>query len=240
MPSPHGFLPRLQVVIARFDEDLAWVPAALRPHVLVYNKGAATESRHAIPSSRCPISGGATPLRECEVEYSQCTSPTTPRLNASDIPPGNVVPLENVGREGHSWFTHITHNYDRLADFTVFLQGEPFDHCHNVLDEVRELAVSAGYEGEGGVGGVSGVGAGCGESETDAGSTASGGAAFRYLSDYVHTCTAAHCAKHPGLPLHRVYVSIFGHEAGRGRSTPPTHIHVARLSPEPYAPNTLP
>jgi hypothetical protein len=35
--------------------------------------------------------------------------------------------LPNVGREGHTYVTHIVENYDSLDD-TIFLQGNPFDH----------------------------------------------------------------------------------------------------------------
>lgn len=43
--------------------------------------------------------------------------------NASD-----ARPLPNIGREAHTYFTHIVNEYDRLADMNVFLQGDPFDH----------------------------------------------------------------------------------------------------------------
>ena len=35
---------------------------------------------------------------------------------------------ECCGREAGTWLHHIVTNYDRLADRTVFLQGDPFDH----------------------------------------------------------------------------------------------------------------
>ena len=34
-----------------------------------------------------------------------------------------VVKLSNVGRESHTYLYHIIHNYDHLADITVFLPG---------------------------------------------------------------------------------------------------------------------
>ena len=46
----------------------------------------------------------------------------------------NVINIPNVGREGHTFAYHIVANYDNLADYTCFLQGNPFDHCANVLD----------------------------------------------------------------------------------------------------------
>lgn len=36
--------------------------------------------------------------------------------------------LPNVGREGHTFYTYMYENYDKLDDFTCFLQGDPMDH----------------------------------------------------------------------------------------------------------------
>lgn len=36
--------------------------------------------------------------------------------------------LPNIGREAHTYLHHIIENYDKLADVTVFLQGNPLDH----------------------------------------------------------------------------------------------------------------
>ena len=43
-----------------------------------------------------------------------------------------VVSLPNIGREAHTIFHHIVSNYDDLADITVFLPGNPFDHIENL------------------------------------------------------------------------------------------------------------
>lgn len=47
---------------------------------------------------------------------------------------GSVITLPNVGREGHTFLTHVIDRYDSLSDVTVFVQGNPFDHV-----EVHEL-----------------------------------------------------------------------------------------------------
>ena len=39
-----------------------------------------------------------------------------------------VIHLPNVGREGHTYLYHIINNYDNLSEYTMFLQGHPFDH----------------------------------------------------------------------------------------------------------------
>ena len=45
----------------------------------------------------------------------------------------NTIPLPNVGREGHTYYKHIYDNYDNLHDYTIFLQGNPFDHSPNII-----------------------------------------------------------------------------------------------------------
>jgi hypothetical protein len=55
-------------------------------------------------------------------------------LGTSSIGPGtkylpiNESFLTNVGREGHTFFKYIYDNYDNLDDYTIFLQGHPYDH----------------------------------------------------------------------------------------------------------------
>jgi hypothetical protein len=74
---------RVQVIIARYREDVAWAQDIGYDYI-VYDKG-------------------------------------------GDLP-GNAVPLPNIGREGHTYMTHIVRHYESLADVTVFVQGDPFDH----------------------------------------------------------------------------------------------------------------
>lgn len=74
---------RVQVVIARYGEDIAWANE-LGYDYIVYDKGGQ------------PVAG--------------------------------AVALPNIGREGHTWLTHIVRQYHALAPVSVFLQGDPFDH----------------------------------------------------------------------------------------------------------------
>ena len=46
--------------------------------------------------------------------------------------------LNNVGREGHTYYKHICDNYDNLEDYTIFLQGNPFDHSPNIISNVNK------------------------------------------------------------------------------------------------------
>jgi len=51
----------------------------------------------------------------------------------------NEILLNNVGREGHTYYKYICDNYDNLSDFTIFLQGRPFDHSPNILKNLNKI-----------------------------------------------------------------------------------------------------
>ena len=60
----------------------------------------------------------------------------------SDTPcvsPHPVVSLLNVGREGHTYAYHILTHYDTLDDYTLFLQGYPFDHSPQLETQLHEI-----------------------------------------------------------------------------------------------------
>ena len=46
--------------------------------------------------------------------------------------------LNNVGREGHTYYKYICDNYDNLDDYTIFLQGNPFDHSPNIISNLNK------------------------------------------------------------------------------------------------------
>ncbi len=43
--------------------------------------------------------------------------------------------LKNVGRECGTYLYHIVNRWENLADFTVFSQGNPFDHVSETFDK---------------------------------------------------------------------------------------------------------
>lgn len=50
-----------------------------------------------------------------------------------------VIELENVGREGHSYYKWIYDNYENiLEDYIIFVQGNPFDHSPNILTNLHK------------------------------------------------------------------------------------------------------
>jgi hypothetical protein len=52
----------------------------------------------------------------------------------------NQVFLNNVGREGHTYYKYIYDNYNNLEDYTFFLQGNPlFDHSPNIINNLKNI-----------------------------------------------------------------------------------------------------
>jgi hypothetical protein len=54
------------------------------------------------------------------------------------IPP-TAITLPNVGRDYHTYLTHIVRHYDLLDDVTFFLQGWPLDRSAHVISGVNYL-----------------------------------------------------------------------------------------------------
>ena len=51
------------------------------------------------------------------------------------------IMLENVGREGHTYYKYICDNYDNLDDYTIFLQDNPFDHCSDIINLLKSIII---------------------------------------------------------------------------------------------------
>ena len=47
-----------------------------------------------------------------------------------------IIEQENIGREQYCIYKHIVDNYDNLDEYTLFLQGYPFDHSPNLYDDL--------------------------------------------------------------------------------------------------------
>lgn len=45
----------------------------------------------------------------------------------------NIINVENIGREGHTYLYHIINNYENLSDRVIFSQGDPFLHNETIL-----------------------------------------------------------------------------------------------------------
>lgn len=92
----------------------------------------------------------------------------------------NEIMLENVGREGHTYYKHICDNYEQLSDYIIFLQGNPFDHSPNLIQNINNYIDDP-------------------ELNID----------FCYLSEWIVDCNLTGCLYHGGLPLIDVYEKLF-------------------------------
>ena len=62
------------------------------------------------------------------VIYDKSFKPNTVAVRKFTLPPYSVNYIPNVGREGETFLRYIVDNYDRLPDYVVFCQGNPFEH----------------------------------------------------------------------------------------------------------------
>lgn len=63
---------------------------------------------------------------------------------ANDIIEETIL-LPNIGREAQTWIFHILSNYDNLAEYTIFLQGNPFEHYKNTTEVLLDIPNSLNY-----------------------------------------------------------------------------------------------
>ena len=52
------------------------------------------------------------------------------------------IHLKNEGREAKTFLHHIIENYESISDYTIFLQGNPFDHCRDLDRILKNLPKS--------------------------------------------------------------------------------------------------
>ena len=58
-------------------------------------------------------------------------------LSPSEYP--GAINLQNIGNEPHTYLNHIITRYETLAPVTVFVQGRPFDHAHDLHKVLRGI-----------------------------------------------------------------------------------------------------
>jgi hypothetical protein len=92
----------------------------------------------------------------------------------------NELLLNNVGREGHTYYKHIYDNYDNLADYTIFLQGNPFDHSPNIISNLNNYLNNKVLSID-----------------------------FEFLSENIFNSNLSSCPHHNGLPLIKTYEILF-------------------------------
>lgn len=92
----------------------------------------------------------------------------------------NEILLNNVGREGHTYYKYIFDNYDTLPDYTFFVQANPFDHspciASNLNRYINDTALNVGFD---------------------------------FLSETILDCNLSGCIYHSNLPLVDTYEKLF-------------------------------
>lgn len=94
----------------------------------------------------------------------------------------NQILLPNVGRDGHTYFKYIYDNYDNLEVYTIFLQGNPFDHSSNIINNLYKY-INNGFNKN-----------------------------FEFLCDLIIDCNLTGCKYHSGLPLQDIYKKLFNRD----------------------------
>ena len=61
---------------------------------------------------------------------------------------GKIIDLLNVGREGHTYYKYIYDNYDNLDDYTIFLQGNPFEHSPSIVYTINNIQKCESFQCE--------------------------------------------------------------------------------------------
>jgi hypothetical protein len=93
----------------------------------------------------------------------------------------NEIMLDNVGREGHTYYKYICDNYDNLNNYIIFLQGKPFDHSPNIVKNIRDTYKKLKNKKIN----------------------------FEFLSEKILSCNLSGCKHHANIPLIDVYEKIF-------------------------------
>lgn len=55
----------------------------------------------------------------------------------SKLEPNEILLEPNVGRDVHTFFHHLSLNYEKLTDITFFCQDFPFDHWKNIIQTLN-------------------------------------------------------------------------------------------------------
>ena len=92
-----------------------------------------------------------------------------------------IMKLPNVGREGHTYYQYIYDNYNNLDDYTIFLQGNPFDHSPNLFKTIKDIELLIKQEKIN----------------------------FKNISEWIISMSLEGCPCHHGLPLKDVYKKLF-------------------------------
>ena len=49
--------------------------------------------------------------------------------------------IPNIGREGETYLRYIIEFYDKFPDYISFVQGDPFPHCPNLINQINNAVL---------------------------------------------------------------------------------------------------
>jgi hypothetical protein len=67
------------------------------------------------------------------------------KIPESIIPSEKVLEVPNEGREAETYLRYIIEKYDEMPDYVVFIQGNPFDHCPALLNNLENIDFSLDF-----------------------------------------------------------------------------------------------
>jgi hypothetical protein len=114
-----------------------------------------------------------------EVEWTKTFSRVFLYNKGESLPEYREIRLPNVGKEGHTYYTHICENYDNLADYTAFVQGNPFDPFPNLIQHLQRFMETPPTF------------------------------SFEPLGTILFCCNLSGCNFHQDLPLKKIYEHLF-------------------------------
>jgi hypothetical protein len=178
--TPDKIIMKKQIVIAMYREDSSWVPPEWIPITLTYS--CLPHQEYSRNRSKLNFSlrkrletfrledysfvsfqqgGNFSSILETALNLSELYEGLKRIFDSASLETkeeGTVVQTSNNknGREATQWLNHIIWNYDRLADVTCFLQGYPFDHCSNIIEEVNAVERGSGTFPQVGIGAIGG------------------------------------------------------------------------------------
>lgn len=101
------------LVVARYAEDVDWISQVQGYKTTIYDK----------------------------IDFEMTLLPGVrgyPLHPAKNI---EIIKQRNIGRESHTFLTHIIKHYHNLPDLIVFTQGYPFDHCKHFLEIINKSTI---------------------------------------------------------------------------------------------------
>jgi hypothetical protein len=142
-----------EIIIAVYQESIEWIPKRWLPQTTIYRCGEPKKSEEHMSKRLRQEMGfpSMVPNVSSQLESMHLFVNLLRELKDLSKDLNSIVPQEpelgshaerlasncTNGREAEQWLNHIIWRYDSLADTTIFLQNNPFDHCPFIVELVE-------------------------------------------------------------------------------------------------------